>query len=177
MNQYTFDIVVVTAPTKVQCEIYFTLCNHIKSSISQFHHTSFFCVHDPLNARVGSGGGTLNAIDYLNHTLQNTEHPSSLNLHKTLIVHSGGDSRRSPLHSVCGKAWATLNYSVDEDKSFAASPILLLLVEFDLFFSKLTQGSIVVASSDVLLDIHKVAIDHHCHLKCIHTCYCHIFLT
>lgn len=146
----TFDIVVVTAPTKAQCEIYFTLCNHIKSSNIQFHHTSFFCVNDPLNCRVGSGGGTINAIDYLNRKLP----LGTLNLQRILIIHSGGDSRRSPLHSICGKAWATLNCSVD--KSFAASPLRLLLVEFDLFFSKLSRGAVVVASSDVLLDIHKV---------------------
>lgn len=146
----SFDIVVVTAPTQAQCQIYFTLCSHIKSSVAQFNRTSFFCVPDPLNARVGSGGGTLNTIDYLTR-----EQSQSLASAKTLVVHSGGDSRRSPLHSVCGKAWATLNCSVDE--SLAASPILLLLVEFDLFFARLAPGSLVVASSDVLLDIHKVS--------------------
>jgi fucokinase len=150
MSSPTFDFVIITAPSKFQSQVYFSLCNSIKKQLVYFQNTQFLCVHDPVDCRVGSGGGTLNAIDSLikeydcDHIL----------LSRLLIIHSGGDSRRSPLHSVCGKAWATLgSYSFG---NLLSTPLVLLLIEFHQFCVNLPPGSIVVASSDVLLDIVKV---------------------
>jgi fucokinase len=146
----TFDIIVVTAPNLLQSKTYSHICAYLKNRISFLRNTIFHCVHDPLNARVGSGGGTLNAIDYLvnNGCLE----PSKQR--RVLIIHSGGDSRRSPLHSVCGKAWASLNALLENNA--ISSPLLLLLEELNRFCRNIPSNSVVVASSDVLLDINKV---------------------
>ena len=155
----SFDYVIVTAPSISQLQIYSTLCNNVKITLPRFQCTKFYCINDPLNVRVGSGGGTLNAIDFLANTIGEAQTNSA----RTLIIHSGGDSRRSPSHSVCGKAWSTLNASVGEKgdqptqesviDGVLATPLVLLLIEFDSFCRKLPAGSIVVSSSDVLLDI------------------------
>lgn len=86
----TFDHVIVTAPSLPQSQVYTTLCAAIKNRLDTFKNTTFYCVHDPLNARVGSGGGTLNAIDFLVQKFGS----SLLESKRILIIHSGGDSRR-----------------------------------------------------------------------------------
>mgnify|MGYP000082453578 CR=1 FL=1 len=105
-------------------------------------------VHDPEGARIGSGGGTLNALYHLK-CKESIDHAIST----VLIVHSGGDSRRAPLQSVMGKAWISLNSRRYERY---ASPFLLLLDELNKFQSLLRPGSVVVCSSDVLLKIGEV---------------------
>jgi fucokinase len=143
-----FNDVIVTAPTADQAIVYKTLCNSILiKDPANFSELSFHCVSDPFFARVGSGGGTINAIDYLVqlkgiHYVMNS---------KILIIHSGGDSRRSPLHSVCGKAWATVN--VESANNLVVTPIYLLILELSRLFSNLKFGSCVVASGDVILDL------------------------
>jgi hypothetical protein len=119
------------------------------------------CVADPSGVRVGSGGGTLNALQYLE---------DSIGRHKLLasrvaIIHSGGDSRRAPLHSVCGKAWASINavlpngdVEVGDAKSVLATPIALLMQELCLFCRRASDSIVVIASNDVLLDIVKVTL-------------------
>jgi len=64
------------------------------------------------------------------------------------MIHSGGDSQRLPLQSVCGKAWSalpTLSPSLD-----LQAPIDLLITTMTRLFSTVRAG-LVVASSDVLL--------------------------
>jgi fucokinase len=119
----------------------------IQLKVSSLRSCEIFCIADPEGKRVGSGGGTLNSIDYLINTIGKDCLYSS----KTLIIHSGGDSRRAPLHSVCGKAWTTLNGSINEQ--LIATPIILLIEELSLLSDYIPLCSITIASCDVLLDI------------------------
>lgn len=103
------------------------------------------------------------------------------------IIHSGGDSRRSPLQSISGKAWSSLNCAWSSNKqegqregerednegdsgevSLYSSPLTVLLSELSDLIARLPPpspsvgpccGSVVVASSDVLvsLEIPKVS--------------------
>jgi hypothetical protein len=68
-----------------------------------------------------------------------------------LIIHSGGDSRRAPLHSVCGKAWTALNGSINEQ--LIATPIILLIEELPFLSDYIPLCSMTVASCEVLLEI------------------------
>ncbi len=95
-----------------------------------------------------SGGGTLNVVQHLRALDVNFLES------KVLIIHSGGDSKRAPLSSLCGKAWTTLNGVVDEIN--IVSPLALLIQEISSIFQNLPNESIVVASSDVMLDVWKV---------------------
>ena len=152
-----FNDIIITAPGQHQLPIYSALCHVIKKRLSLFNNTNFHVCCDPKGLRVGSGGGTINAINYLINNTDNQiadmESVALLN-RRVLIVHSGGDSRRSPMHSVCGKAWATINSPLIGD--IMMNPLVLILLEFNTFFTSLPLGSIVVASGDVLLDITKV---------------------
>jgi fucokinase len=110
-------------------------------------------VSDPAGARVGSGGGTLNALAQLS---QLNEGSWCLADHCTLMIHSGGDSQRSPTQSVCGKAWSSLNSVSSSAASSrtaqrANTPLDLLLQHFYTLFAQLRQGSLVIACCDVML--------------------------
>lgn len=64
--------------------------------------TNFCVVPDYKNERVGSGGATLNVIRYL----AEKDGINELLNKKILIIHSGGDSKRIPQYSACGKIFA-----------------------------------------------------------------------
>ncbi|CAM9708713.1 unnamed protein product [Chrysoparadoxa australica] len=101
-------------------------------------------VCDPEGVRVGSGGGTLNALLQVEETLNMGGR--SMAETRTIMIHSGGDSQRCPLQSVCGKAWSTL------PNETLSTPLELLLTNLEGIFKlhPLAPGSLVVAACDVL---------------------------
>jgi hypothetical protein len=142
-----FTHLVLTAPSDSIAEVYGVQLDLLKESLPCLANTVVSCVSDPDGKRVGSGGGTLNALEYVRQRFQ----VASFELHKILVIHSGGESRRAPLNSLCGKAWTSVN-SVLGNKDVSV-PISLLLQELVHFCHNLQFGSLVVASSDVMLDI------------------------
>ena len=143
----TFTHVIVTAPSQDIANVYRFQLDILKQTVPFLSTAVVMCVSDPNGNRVGSGGGTLNALAYLK-AVQFTQ---SFDQYRVLVVHSGGESRRAPLNSLCGKAWTTLNSVVEGNE--IASPIVLLISELSKFSKNLQLGSVVVASSDVMLDI------------------------
>ena len=142
-----FNLIIVTAPTEEICHVYQNLLDDMKFRLPCLQNCSrLICVSDPQDRRVGSGGGTLNALDAAVRI-----YGDEIMIMKTLVVHSGGDSRRAPFHSVTGKAWATLNSSVSGE--MVASPLSLLFEELSLVAERTPVGSLTVASCDVLLDV------------------------
>lgn len=115
----------------------------------------------------GSGGATFNAIVAACEHLSAragfaSVSPDILANSKIVIIHSGGDSRRSPLQSLCGKvrerfrsdgqAWSAVNSSLRED---IMTPFDFLLLNLASAFKDSPPG-LIVCSSDVLLDFGKV---------------------
>ena len=141
-----FTRLIVTAPSEKIADVYFLQLESLKSQLPCLQGFIVYCVHDPSGFRVGSGGGTLNAIDYLlcNGII-------NFQTERILIIHSGGDSRRAPLYSLCGKAWTTVNSTIGS--SLIANPLALLIKELSNFCAHLPYCSLVVASSDVMLHI------------------------
>lgn len=142
-----FTHVVLTAPSHSIAEVYRIQLNCLQQAVPFLSNCTVVCVSDPEHGRVGSGGGTLNALQYLKSVCG----VDSFSNFRLLVIHSGGESRRAPLNSLCGKAWTSINATVDGD--VLASPLLLLIKELSLFCQNLSLGSLVIASSDVTLDI------------------------
>lgn len=63
------------------------------------HSTNFVIIPDPDEQRVGSGGATLNVLKYICQKIG----IKNIADQKILILHSGGDSKRIPQYSACGK--------------------------------------------------------------------------
>lgn len=80
--------------------------------------TKYFVLPDPEGKRVGSGGATLNVLRFLSEEegLWGDFHNKRI-----LVIHSGGDSKRVPQYSVCGKLFSPVaifentEFSVPED--------------------------------------------------------------
>ena len=141
------DIIVLTAPNEQICNLYREILEEAKASVVWLQFCEIRCYEDPSGIRIGSGGGTLRAlaglgcefgIDYVEKRV-------------TAIIHSGGDSQRSPLHSVCGKAWSSVNAYVGNNY---ATAFTLLLNQIGILSSYLLPGSVLISCSDVLLDLN-----------------------
>ena len=148
----TFTHLIITAPTSDLAAVYKSQLEVVRSKLLCLQGCELFCVADPSGVRIGSGGGTLNALHYLDVIIGR----SSLSKAKVAIIHSGGDSKRAPFHTVCGKAWASIN-ALQGDQ-LLGTPLTMLIEELVMFCknilsSSCSSGSIVVASSDVMLDI------------------------
>jgi galactokinase/mevalonate kinase-like predicted kinase len=151
-----FSQIVLTAPNEKIAAVFRSQLQHLlnehKCKALQF--AKIHCFADPAGVRIGSGGGTLHAIA----SLLKVCGISNLSQEKVLIVHSGGDARRSPMYSVCGKAWMSLNIDARTSKNeyqCIVNALLLLLEHFNGIATKCPVGSLVVASSDVLLSLAK----------------------
>ena len=147
-----FTHVIITAPSPGLAAVYQSQLEVIHNELPYLRDCQILCVADPSGVRIGSGGGTLNAVFHLENLIGR----SSLLKAKVAIIHSGGDSKRAPFHTVCGKAWASIN-AVQND-SLLGNPLTMLIEELSRFcagilHSSYTAGLIVVASSDVMLDI------------------------
>ena len=138
---------IVTAPTSHIATVYQKELNSLKITLPSLRTcVDIRCVSDPSGRRVGSGGGTLNAIDVAVKAYGTEFMKSS----RTLIIHSGGDSKRAPFHSVCGKAWTSINSRIGRT---LATPLAILIEELSTLVPLIPTGSVTVASCDVLLDL------------------------
>ena len=145
-----FSHIILTAPNKQTSDVYLKELESLREHLVCLQSCEIYCTSDPYGQRVGSGGGTLNALDYLVH---NISYSDILNA-RIVIINSGGDSKRSPLHSICGKAWSTIN--VDINQTTYSCPMAFLINELSEFCQNIPRGSVVVACSDVILDIFRV---------------------
>lgn len=145
-----FNHLIITAPTESIANVYKLQSDALSKELPCLTKVRIHCVADPKGVRIGSGGGTLNALDYLISIIGIDKVKES----KVLIIHSGGDSRRSPLHSVCGKAWSSINSTIHQYSNIFATPMALLIKELSSFCINIDIGAVVIASSDVMLDIY-----------------------
>eukprot|EP00419_Tripos_fusus_P013107 CAMPEP_0172668432 /NCGR_PEP_ID=MMETSP1074-20121228/9055_1 /TAXON_ID=2916 /ORGANISM="Ceratium fusus, Strain PA161109" /LENGTH=568 /DNA_ID=CAMNT_0013485079 /DNA_START=46 /DNA_END=1752 /DNA_ORIENTATION=+ len=142
-----FDCIVVTAANERQARSYDAELQRRQQLGVLPESTLLVSVADPRGARVGSGGGTLNALMAAVSCLRSSRESNAA--WKILCIHSGGDSQRSPSQSVCGKAWSALNCVGPGGHCYA--PIDLLCLRLFRLCQGLAPGSFVVASCDVLL--------------------------
>ena len=97
---------------------------------------------DPPGVRLGSGGGTLHAIDVaLSRTTPTSTAPT------VLVVHAGGESSRCSASRLLGKAFQGL------PSSSGPSSVLGRAVESACALAALPAGSAVVCAGDVLLSL------------------------
>lgn len=143
-----FDYFILTAPSEQIAESYRPQLRLLQHSLPSLRRAEVFCVADPQGVRIGSGGGTLHALQEVAQQCGGIE---KLQNSRVLLMHSGGDSRRAPLYSVCGKAWSSLNQATAQ--GVVMNPIILLVQQLSGLCKGLPQGSLVVACSDVLLDL------------------------
>jgi fucokinase len=116
--------------------------------------TCYQVLPDPDGARIGSGGATMAAL----HFIRQLEGPDPMKGRRALIIHSGGDSRRAPQYSACGKLFSPV------PRMLPCGRRSTLFDEFIIGMSAVPgrmKDGILVASGDVLLLFNPLQIDFH----------------
>lgn len=119
--------------------------------------TKYLVLADPDGKRVGSGGATLNVIRYLSEVegFGNDFHGKRI-----LVIHSGGDSKRVPQYSVCGKLFSPVPRELPDGRGST------LFDEFLIGMAgvpgRFKEGMLVL-SGDVLLLFNPLQIDAQFH--------------
>lgn len=173
MTTNFLSYLILTAPNELLCSIYQYNLNYLSQIIPLLSNTICICISDPIGIRIGSGGGTLNALS----KLINIEKLENIINSKVIIIHSGGDSRRSPLQSLIGKAWTQINTSntsnisnsnnnINSDNNNSdyyyseevSTALTLLIHELEVISANMDQGSLIIASSDVLVNLKPIQV-------------------
>jgi len=119
--------------------------------------TRFLVVPDIAGKRIGSGGATLNVIRVVAQDLARrldaaglrpTDISSLFANRRILIIHSGGDSRRIPRFSCCGKIFGTIPRTLAPNTP--SSVFDELMISLARLPERMDEG-ILIASGDVLL--------------------------
>ncbi|MCI9297120.1 MAG: bifunctional fucokinase/L-fucose-1-P-guanylyltransferase [Lachnospiraceae bacterium] len=147
-----WDVVVLTASNEDQAsayrkEIEYRLLNALLPA-----KTRYVVLSDPEGKRVGSGGATLNVLKYLEEKEGGREAFGK----KVLVIHSGGDSKRVPQYSVCGKLFSPVPRELPNGRAST------LFDEFMIATAGIParmQSGMLVMSGDVLLLFNVLQID------------------
>ena len=148
----TWDYVILTASNEEQAkgyrlQIYKRLAKGVLSP-----STHYAVVPDPNGKRCGSGGATLAVLRYIAEQ-ENTKDLSHL---KILCIHSGGDSKRVPQYSACGKIFSPVPRILPDGRRST------LFDEFIIGMSGIParmSSGLLVCSGDVLLIFNSLQLD------------------
>jgi fucokinase len=142
-TQLGWDACVLTASDERQAAMYRGQLEWRQAAGLLPRHTRFMVIPDPNGQRIGSGGATLRVLDQL------AAEADTLTSGHTLIIHSGGDSRRVPHCSATGKLFARLPRVLPDGRAST------VFDEFLIGLSGLTRADlppgVLIASGDVLL--------------------------
>lgn len=145
-----WDYIILTASNEEQAK---TFRLQIKQRIEDGNlpKSIHYCIlPDPDGKRVGSGGATLNAVKYVK------EHSGDFKNKRMLVIHSGGDSKRVPQYSACGKLFSPVPRQLPDGRRST------LFDEFIIAMSGVPsriKDGMLVLSGDVLLLFNPVQID------------------
>lgn len=150
-----WDYIILTASNEEQAEAYrCQIQERLKLGLLPLP-TKYVVLADPDGKRVGSGGATFNVLKYL---AENDEENSRSHFKgkRILVIHSGGDSKRVPQYSACGKLFSPVPRELPNGRPSS------LFEEFIIAMSgvpaRIPEG-MVVLSGDVLLLFNPLQID------------------
>lgn len=148
-----WDYVILTASNDAQAQAYQMQIDSRLNGGFLPKATHFAVLADPDGKRVGSGGATFNVIKYVrNHSGD----VSCFEKNRILVIHSGGDSKRVPQYSACGKLFSPVPRQLPDGRQST------LFDEFMVGMSGVPsriKNGMLVLSGDVLLLFNPLQID------------------
>ncbi len=145
-----WDYVILTASNAAQARAYELQLEHRLKNGHLPGRTHYAVIPDRDGQRVGSGGATLSCIRYV------ARQPGGLEGKRILVIHSGGDSKRIPQYSACGKLFSPVPRLLPGRRRST------LFDEFMIGMStvagRISEG-MLVCSGDVLLLFNALQID------------------
>jgi len=145
-----WDYIILTASNESQAEAYRLQIDYRLAAGKLPRETHYAVLPDPDGKRVGSGGATLSVMRYIR------EREESFTGKKILVIHSGGDSKRVPQYSACGKIFSPVPRLLPDGRRSTL---------FDEFIIGMTtvpnriSDGMLVCSGDVLLLFNPLQID------------------
>lgn len=142
---YAWDKVILTAANERQAEAYRLQISVRKEQHRLPFNTKFEVVADYKDQRVGSGGATLNVLRFL---IEKYGIEAALS-EKNLLINSGGDSKRIPQYSACGKLFAPVLRTIgNEYVSTIFDELLIASIDIP---NRIGSGMLVLPSDTELL--------------------------
>ena len=150
-----WDYIVLTASNEEQASIYRSEIEY-RLRLKQIPaRTKYLVLPDPDGKRVGSGGATLNVLK----AIAEREQKDDTNFFKglrVLVIHSGGDSKRIPQYSTCGKLFSPVPRVLPNGQ--ASTLFDEFMVTTSMIPGRMQEGMLVM-SGDVLLLFNALQID------------------
>ncbi len=150
-----WDFIVLTASNEAQAAGYRL---EIQSRLEEGYlpaECEYIVLPDPEGKRVGSGGATLNVLRHLSKEYGDGT-ASVFYGKRILVIHSGGDSKRIPQYSVCGKLFSPVPRQLPDGRPST------LFDEFMISMSAVAgrfEEGMLVLSGDVLLLFNPLQLD------------------
>lgn len=150
-----WDYVVLTASNEAQAKAYQLEIDYRKSEGRLPKDCTYIVLPDPEGKRVGSGGATFHVLKHLAEQIGGKAQ-ESLKGKRVLVIHSGGDSKRVPQYSICGKLFSPVPRQLPDGS---------LSTLFDEFMISMTavagriKEGMLVLSGDVLLLFNPLQLD------------------
>ena len=142
---FAWDKVILTAANERQAEAYRLQISVRKEQHRLPFNTKFEVVADYKDQRVGSGGATLNVLRFL---IEKYGIEATLS-EKILLINSGGDSKRIPQYSACGKLFAPVLRTIgNEYVSTIFDELLIASIDIP---NRIGSGMLVLPSDTELL--------------------------
>lgn len=154
-RQEGWDYVILTASNEAQALSYRLEIEHRLERDMLPKNCRYVVLPDPEGKRVGSGGATFHVLAYLAKEAGGSTENCFAGK-KVLVIHSGGDSKRVPQYSVCGKLFSPVPRQLPKGEPST------LFDEFMIVMSSVAdriKEGMLVLSGDVLLLFNSLQLD------------------
>ncbi len=151
----TWDYVILTASNEAQARGYREQLEARKKAGQIPARTHYAVIPDRGGKRVGSGGATLDVILYIKENEVKLGNANPFDK-KILVIHSGGDSKRVPQYSACGKLFSPVPRVLPDGRR--STLFDEFLIGMSTVAPRISSG-MLVCSGDVLLLFNALQID------------------
>ena len=152
-NSTKWDYFIITASNERQAQSYREQIEYRLSNQWLPSTTKYIVIPDPDGKRVGSGGATLNVLKHLLN-MSGTTNPFIGK--RIVILHSGGDSKRVPQYSACGKLFSRVPRELPDGR--CSTLFDEFVISLSGIPSRMSDGTLIL-SGDVLLLFDPLQID------------------
>ncbi len=152
-----WDYIVLTASNEEQANAFQSQIIYRQNKNVLPCKTKYLVLPDPDGKRVGSGGATLQVLRKL---AEQEDIAGDFHNKRILVIHSGGDSKRVPQYSVCGKLFSPVPRELPDGR--ASTLFDEFLIGMAGVPSRFREGMLVL-SGDVLLLFNPLQIDAQFH--------------
>lgn len=155
-----WDYLILTASNEEQADTYREQINYRLAHGLLPAGIHYAVIPDQGGKRMGSGGATFNVIRYIAQQEPDADAKELFYNRRILVIHSGGDSRRVPQYSACGKLFSPVPRQLPN--GYASTLFDEFVIGMSGVPSRIPEGMMVL-SGDVLLLFNPLQIDFNNH--------------